>query len=131
TRTAIPVIDHNIRYRFNTVLKKNCEGRSMFIEGAVTIVETKIFSRIIACTISPCIGGRRQPDQIEVTGPDGAGDVFDDDIPVILAISRKLLGVAMPIGFPIKSLQHYPIVLESCLRKHDRNDGKDQQKNDR
>jgi hypothetical protein len=112
---AIAMVDHNIGNWLDSTLEQNFEGSTMFRERSIAIVETKVFFWVVACAEFPRIRRRRHPDQIEMTVTNGWRHTLNDRVPVLIAVTRELHRMPVPVGFPVESLQHDPVVFESGL----------------
>ena len=110
------MIDHDIGDRFHAALKQLLQHGPMLLEAAVAIVQPEILLGIVAGAQLSRVGWRWEPDQVETRFPNRWGKRSDNFIPVLFPECRKRGRTAMPIRFPIESLQHYAIVLKPALR---------------
>src|SRR5438105_15242870 len=86
----------------------------MLFEAAKGIIEAEVLFGVVAGAEIARVTGRWKPDEIEPPIPNLAGGITDNLIPALGAKLRELLET-VPVRFPVKPLEHDPVVVETRL----------------
>ena len=113
---AIPVIDDDVGDRLDPVVEQRCQHRALLSKITIAVVQVEVSLGIISRAVGAGERRRRQPYQVEASLTYRRGLVSDDLVPRLRAETGELLRMPMSVGFPIKSLQHDSIVIETRLR---------------